>query len=380
MHKSTQLIHNGHETDPVTGALGVTIYQTSTFLRRDMSKGPDSQPFDYSRGGHPTRLALEEIIAALEGGAKGYAFGSGMAAISSVFGLLSAGDHVIAAEEVYGGSLFILNTFYKRMGIETTLVDSSNPENITKALRSNTKALYLESPSNPLLKITDLSACIGIAKKAGILAIVDNTFMTPYLQRPIELGADIVVHSATKFLGGHSDVVLGLAVTATNKLGDKLHTVQNSFGAIPGPWDEWLVMRGIKTLKVRLETQQASAQRIAEWLLTHKNVTNVYYPGLAGHPDKAIHEKQASGAGAMLAFKTKTTEQALRFYEKVTLAAAAPSLGGVETIASRPVTMSNIATSAADKERLGITDTLIRLAIGLEDAEDLIADFAQALA
>ncbi|WP_010256344.1 trans-sulfuration enzyme family protein [Treponema primitia] len=380
MNKGTELIHNGHETDPLTGALGVTIYQTSTFLRKDISKGPGSQEFDYSRGGHPTRQALEEIIATLEGGAKGYAFGSGMAAISSVLGLLSAGDHVIAAEEVYGGSIFILNNFYKRMGIETTLVDSGNPANIRAAIRPNTRALYLETPSNPLLKITDLAACLAIAREAGLLSIVDNTFMTPYLQQPIKLGADIVVHSATKFLGGHSDVVLGLAVTRTEELGEKLHVVQNSFGAIPGPWDEWLVIRGIKTLKVRLETQQSSAQQIAEWLLTHKNVSNVYYPGLSGHPGREIHQGQASGPGAMLSFKTKTVEQALRFYEKVQLAAAAPSLGGVETIASRPVTMSNIATSAADRERLGITDTLIRLAIGLEGAEDLIADFDQALA
>jgi cystathionine beta-lyase/cystathionine gamma-synthase len=302
-----------------------------------------------------------------------------MAAISSVIGLLSSGDHVIAAEEIYGGSRFILEDFYKRMGIETTFVDSGDPENISKAIKPNTRALYLESPSNPLLKITDLKACLGIAKKAGILSIVDNTFMTPYLQQPLALGADIVVHSATKFLGGHSDVILGLAVTATEELGQRLHVMQNSFGAIPGPWDEWLVIRGIKTLKVRLETQQATAGRIAEWLLTHKNVTDVYYPGLKDHPGRQIHEGQSSGAGAMLSFKTKTAEQALRFYKKVELAAAAPSLGGVETIASRPVTMSNIATSMEDRERRGISDTLVRIAVGIEDPDDLIADFDKAL-
>jgi cystathionine beta-lyase/cystathionine gamma-synthase len=302
-----------------------------------------------------------------------------MGAISSVLGLLSAGDHIIAAEEIYGGTLFILNTFYKRMGIETTLVDAGNPENIRRAIKPNTKAIYLETPSNPLLKITDLKACLGIARDAGLLSIVDNTFMTPYLQQPIALGADIVVHSATKFLGGHSDVVLGLAVTRTEELGERLHVVQNSFGAIPGPWDEWLVIRGIKTLKVRLETQQATARRLAEWLLTHRNVTKVYYPGLKDHPGREIHEAQAIGPGAMLSFKTKTVEQALGFYKKVELAAAAPSLGGVETIASRPVTMSNIATSTADRERLGITDTLVRIAVGLEDPVDLIADFDRAL-
>jgi cystathionine beta-lyase/cystathionine gamma-synthase len=379
MKKGTLLIHNGHETDPVTGAFGVALYQTSTFLRQDMSLPPGHQEFDYSRGGNPTRKALEEIIATLEGGAKGYAFGSGMAAISSVLGLLSTGDHIIAAEDIYGGSWVIMDTFYRRWGAELTLVDTTDPENIRRAIKPNTKALYLESPSNPLLKITDFAACLGIAREAGLLSIVDNTFMTPYLQRPIELGADIVVHSATKFLGGHSDVILGLAVTRTEELGQRLYAIQNGFGAIPGPWDEWLVMRGIKTLKVRLETQQATAGHLAEWLLTHKNVTDVYYPGLASHPGHKIHALQASGAGAMLSFKTKTTEQALNFYKQIKLAAPAPSLGGVDTIASRPVTMSHVAMAPAERERLGITDTLIRIAVGIEDEEDLIADFAQAL-
>jgi cystathionine beta-lyase/cystathionine gamma-synthase len=379
MKKGTLLIHNGHESDPVTGALGVALYQTSTFLRQDMALPPGHQEFDYSRGGNPTRKALEEIIATLESGAKGYAFGSGMAAISSVLGLLSTGDHVIASEDIYGGSRVIMDTFYKRWGLELTPVDTSDPENIRRAIKPNTKALYLESPSNPLLKITDLATCLKIAREAGLLSVVDNTFMTPYLQRPIELGADIVVHSATKFLGGHSDVILGLAVTRTEELGQRLYAVQNGFGAIPGPWDEWLVMRGIKTLKVRLEAQQTTAGHLAQWLFTHKNVTDVYYPGLASHPGHKIHAAQASGAGAMLSFKTKTTEQALGFYKKIKLAAPAPSLGGVETIASRPVTMSHVAMAPAEREKLGITDTLVRIAVGLEDEEDLIADFAQAL-
>jgi len=379
MKQGTLLIHNGHETDPLNGALGVAVYQTSTFLRKDMSKGPDSQEFDYSRGGHPTRQALEEIIAALERGAAGFAFGSGMAAVSSVIGLLATGDHIIASEDIYGGSVFVIGNFYKRWGLESTLVDTSDPENIRRAIKLNTKAVFLETPSNPLLKITDLPACIGIAKDAGLLTIVDNTFMTPYLQRPIELGADIVVHSATKFLGGHSDVVLGLAVTATEELGSRLHEVQNSFGAIPGPWDEWLVIRGIKTLKVRIDAQQATAGRIAEWLANRPDITAVYYPGLTSHPGRHIHESQASGPGAVLSFKTRTEEQALGFYKKVKLAAAAPSLGGVETIASRPVTMSHVAMPQAERERLGITGTLIRIACGLEESGDLIADFDQAL-
>ncbi|MDR1388737.1 MAG: PLP-dependent aspartate aminotransferase family protein [Treponema sp.] len=378
MKFGTRLIHNGHESDAETGALGVPVYQTSTFLRRDMSRGPDSQEYDYSRGGNPTRKALEDIIAGLENGARGFAFGSGMGAISSVFGILSTGGHIIASEDIYGGSVFVLENFYRRWGLEVSMVDAC-PDQIQKAIRPNTKAVYLETPSNPLLKITDLASCIAIAREAGLLTIVDNTFMTPCLQRPLDLGADIVVHSATKFLGGHSDVVLGLAVTRTAELGKQLYAVQNSFGAIPGPWDEWLVIRGIKTLKVRLEAAQNTAMILANWLAAHPRVTDVYYPGLPNHPGKAIHDSQASGPGAMLSFKTQTEEQALAFYQKVRLAAAAPSLGGVETIASRPVTMSHVAMPAPQRERLGVSGTLIRIAFGLEDPEDLIEDFEQAL-
>ncbi|MDR1972985.1 MAG: PLP-dependent aspartate aminotransferase family protein [Treponema sp.] len=377
MNRGTLLIHNGHETDPATGALGVTVYQTSTFYRKKITEMPE---FDYSRGGNPTRKALEETIAVLEGGARGFAFGSGMAAISSVLGLFSSGDHLVAAEDIYGGSRYILDTFYKRWGLESTAVDAADPGALQRAIRPNTRALYLETPSNPLLKITDLKACLDMARQAGILSIVDNTFMTPYLQRPIELGADIVVHSATKFLGGHSDVISGLAVTRTGELGERLYQVQNSFGAVPGPWDAWLVMRGIKTLKVRMDAAQKTAGLLAEQLRAHRNVESVYYPALRGHPGWAIHEAQAAGPGAMLSFKTKTTEQALRFFERVKLAAAAPSLGGVETIASYPVKMSHINMPESERERLGISGALIRIAVGLEDAEDLMADFDQALA
>jgi cystathionine beta-lyase len=258
-------------------------------------------------------------------------------------------------------------------------VDATNLEAIKKAVKANTKALFLETPSNPLLKITDLKACINIARESNLLTIVDNTFMTPYLQRPIEMGADIVVHSATKFLGGHSDVISGLAVARTEELGKQLYMVQNSFGAVPGPWDVWLVMRGIKTLKVRLEAQEAGARKLAERLSAHRNVEAVYYPGLPEHPGKDINDAQASGAGAVLSFKTKTTEQAVRFLGKAEYAAAAVSLGGVETIASYPVRMSHASMPETERQRLGITDTLIRISVGLEDPEDLIADFENAL-
>jgi cystathionine beta-lyase/cystathionine gamma-synthase len=381
MNRGTQLIHNGHETDEATGALGVTIFQTSTFDQKASFKDTDAahQEYDYARSGNPTRKALEEIIAALEGGAKGYAFASGIAAISSALGILATGDHIIAAEDIYGGSWRMLNSYYKRWGLETTLVDASDPETIKRAIRPNTRALFLESPSNPLLKITDLRTCLGIAQDAGLISIVDNTFMSPYLQQPIAFGADIVVHSATKFLGGHSDVISGLAVTRTEELGQQVYAVQNGFGAVPGPWDIWLVLRGIKTLKARLEMQQASAQRLAQWLCSHAAVSEVFYPGLPDHPGREIHEAQASGPGAVLSFKAKTREQALGFLGKVELAAPAVSLGGVETIASYPVKMSHASIPQAERERLGITDTLIRISVGLEDIEDLIADFDQAL-
>ncbi|MDR1029629.1 MAG: PLP-dependent aspartate aminotransferase family protein [Treponema sp.] len=376
MNQGTLLIHNGHETEPLSGALGVPIIQTSTFNQRDLS---GHQEYDYARSGNPTRKALEEIIASLENGAKGYAFGSGIAAISSVLGIFSTGDHLIAAEDIYGGTWRILQTFYKRWGLEMSLVDATDPDQIRRAIKPNTKGLFLETPSNPLLKITNLPVCLGIAQEAGLISIVDNTFMTPYLQRPLDLGADIVVHSATKFLGGHSDVISGLAVTKTEALGKQVYAVQNGFGAVPGPWDVWLVIRGIKTLKVRMDAQQATARQLAVWLKAHEKVSAVFYPGLDGHPGREINQAQAAGPGAVFSFKTKTTEQALCFLDQVKLAATAVSLGGVETIASYPVKMSHASIPPVEREHLGITDTLIRISVGLEDPEDLIADFAQAL-
>jgi cystathionine beta-lyase len=376
MYFETTLIHNGYETDPTTGALSVPVVQASTFDQGDLR---EPREFEYSRGGNPTRKALEETIAILEKGSNGYAFGSGVAAIASVLGIFASGDHIIAAEDIYGGTYRLLNTFFKRWGLEVTSVDTTNPDAIKNVIRPNTKAVFLETPSNPLFKITDLKACSSIAKEHGLVSIVDNTFMTPYLQRPIELGADIVIHSATKFLGGHSDVISGLAVTATRELGKRVYAVQNSFGTVPGPWDAWLVMRGIKTLKVRLEEEQKTARLIALWLLQQDEVEAVYYPGLKEHPGAAIHKAQSGGGGAVLSFKTKTAEQAHRFLSNVKLAATAVSLGGVETIVSYPVKMSHASIPLAERQKLGITDTLIRISAGLENAEDLIADFDQAL-
>jgi cystathionine beta-lyase len=385
MKIGTMLIHNSAATEGHTGALGTPVFQTSTFDQsvsfRENAPGeaPVQREFDYARSGNPTRKALEETIAALEGGARGYAFSSGIAAVASALGIFSAGDHIITAEDIYGGSYRILNTFYKRWGLEVTAVNAQNIDEIRRSLRPNTKALFLETPSNPLLKITDLRAALAFAREAGLVSIVDNTFMTPILQRPLELGADIVVHSATKFLGGHSDVVAGLTVTRNEELGKRIYAVQNGFGAVPGPWDCWIVQRGIKTLKVRLEAQQKTALFLAKRLLDNKNVEAVYYPGLENAEGKAVHDAQASGPGVVFSFKTKTTAQALRFLGKTRLAAAAVSLGGVETIASYPVKMSHASMPQAERERLGITGALIRISAGLEESEDLIADFEEAL-
>jgi cystathionine beta-lyase len=384
MKLATLLIHNGHETDGATGALGTPVYQTSTFdrgpeFRPDETPAPERLRYDYARSGNPTREALEDAAALLEGGAKGYAFSSGVAAIASVLGIFSSGDHLITAEDIYGGSYRLLNTYFKRWGLEHSALSVVNPDTLRAAIRPETKALFIESPSNPLLKITDLRASCAAAREAGLLTIVDNTFMTPVLQRPLELGADIVIHSATKFLGGHSDTLAGIAVTKTAELGKRVYAVQNTFGAVLGPWDCFLVARGIKTLKVRVEAQQATAFRLAGFLSEHRNVETVYYPGLQGHPGGDIHAAQASGPGAVLSFKTKTTEQAKAFLGRTKLAAPAVSLGGVETIASYPVWMSHASIPAAERDRFGISPSLIRISAGLEDADDLIRDFDAAL-
>lgn len=376
MKFGSKLIHNGNEIDKATGALSIPIYQTSTYHQADIDNG---QEYDYSRSANPTRKALENTIAKLENGDKGFALASGMAAIASVLAIFSAKDHVIICEDVYGGTYRISSKFFNRFDVEITFVNAADLEEITKNIKKNTKALFLESPSNPLLKITDLQACADIAREHNLLLILDNTFMSPYLQRPLDLGFDIVVHSATKFIGGHSDVVGGLIVVKGNELAKRVYAVQNGFGAILGPQDSWLLLRGLKTLKVRLDYQQRNAQKLAEWLDNHEKIETVYYPGLPSHPGRDIHFRQADGAGAVLSFKTKETQMAAQFMKKVKLAAVAVSLGGVETIVSYPVKMSHAAIPKEERERLGITDNLIRVSLGLEDIEDLIEDFNNAL-
>lgn len=376
MKFATQLLHGTCGIDTVTGASSVPIYQASTFHQFDLDQ-PGS--FDYARSGNPTRQVLEETIAELEGGKRGFAFASGMAAISSVFLLFSAGDHLIVSEDVYGGTYRILTSVFSRLGVEATFVDTTDPERVRAAIQPKTKGIYLETPSNPTLKVTDIEAICRIAKEHGLTTIVDNTFLTPYYQRPLLLGADIVIHSATKFIAGHSDVVAGLVVTKDAELGAQLYTIQNGFGAILGVQDCWLVMRGLKTLKARLDVSTASADRLATWLESHPYVERVYYTGLVDHPGHQLQARQASGHGAVLSFDLGCKERVKRFLDAVKLPLVAVSLGAVESILSYPALMSHASMPAQERSKRGITDGLIRLSVGLEDVHDLAADLDQAL-
>lgn len=371
MKYGTFILHNGNEFDPGTGALSIPIYQASTFRQADIDHPGQ---YDYSRSGNPTREAVEKTLAALENGTKAFAFASGMAAISSAISILEQGDHIVATEDLYGGTYRILTRFFNKFGISATFVDMTEPENVISALCPNTKAIFMETPSNPLLKITDIAKIVAIAKQHGCISMIDNTFLSPYFQRPLDLGVDIVIHSVTKFLGGHSDVIGGAVIVKDQELGAKIGFVQNGFGAVLGPQDCWLLHRGIKTLRARMEIQQQSALEIARWLKGQSWVRNVYFPGLPDHPGYEVNQGQATGFGAVLSFTTDTTKRALAIMNKVKLWSVAVSLGGVESILSYPVRMSHASIPPKERERLGITDDLIRLSVGLEEPEDLIAD------
>jgi len=376
MKIATKLIHGGPTVDPQTGALGVPIYQISTYQQTSVDH---FRKYDYARGDNPTREALEDTIAVLEGGCRCLAFSSGMAAISTTLMIFSPGDHLVVCDDVYGGAYRVLSTIFTRMGITSTFVDATDLADIESAIRPETKGLYLESPSNPLLKITDLRGAVAIARQHGIITLVDNTFMTPYLQRPLELGCNIVLHSGTKFLNGHSDVICGFAVVKDVELGQRIRYVQNAFGTGLGPQDSFLTLRGIKTLKVRMDESQRNTIKIAAWLQAHQRVTAVHYPGLPGHPGYAIHAAQADGPGAVFSFELDSFETTKRLLEGSRLAAFAVSLGGVESIISYPARMSHASVPAEERQRKGITDTLVRLSVGLEDPDDLITDLDQAM-
>lgn len=376
MDFKTLLIEGGTHKERYHGASSVPIFQTSTFHQELPEKLGE---YDYARSGNPTRTALEETLAELENGAVGVAFASGIAAVSSTLMLFKPGDHIIVTQDVYGGTFRVISNLFSNWGLEASFIDLADAENIEKYIKKETCAIIVETPSNPLLSITDLKAVVDIAKRHKLLTIIDNTFMTPYFQKPLDLGYDIVLHSATKFLGGHSDVIAGAAVAREEHLGRRLKFVQNAFGAILGPFDSWLVLRGIRTLAVRLEEQQKTAEKIATWLAAHPKVKKVYYPGLKTHTGYEIHKAQASGAGAVLSFELFDREGTLDFLKKVKLPLVAVSLGGVETILSYPATMSHAAMPREEREKRGISDSLVRLSAGLEAFDDLQKDIENAL-
>lgn len=372
---NTRLLHAAADRDPFTGAVSTPIYQVSTF-HQDPDKPGD---YDYSRSGNPTRKALEDLIAQLEGGVRGFAFASGMAATSSVLMLFQPGDHLVVSEDLYGGSFRVLTTVFDRWGLKISFVDSSDPEAVEKAITPSTKALFIETPSNPLLKISDLRELVKIAQRHNLITIADNTFLTPYLCRPLELGVDIVIHSATKFLNGHSDVLAGLVVAKDQEFADKIGFLQNALGGVLGPQDSWLLIRGLKTLGIRLDRQSANAQIMANWFQTQPWVEKVYYPGLESHPGRKVLSEIASGFGAIVSFKVKETEILDKLVRNLTLPAVAVSLGAVESILTHPVTMSHAAMAPAQRDKLGISNNLLRLSVGLEDTFDLIEDFLNAI-
>lgn len=371
----TKLLHNVHKFDSHTGAVSVPIQHASTFHQSDFDSFGQ---YDYSRSGNPTRETLEAAIAELEGGVRGFAFASGMAAISTAFLLLSKGDHVVVTEDVYGGTFRMVTAVLARFGIEHTFVDMTDLDAVAKAIQPNTKVIYMETPSNPLLKVTDIEGIVKLAKANNCLTFLDNTFLTPALQRPIEFGVDLVLHSATKFLSGHSDVLAGLAVAKDEDLASKVYALQNSFGAVLGVQDCWLVLRGLKTLSVRLEQSQKGAAEIANYLAAHPLVKNVYYPGLAVHPGHSTHFRQASGGGAVLSFELENEDAVRRFSANVKIPVFAVSLGAVESILSYPPKMSHAAMPPEERNKRGITDGLLRLSVGLESPDDLIRDFDRA--
>ena len=375
--KGTALIHGGIYGDKTTGAVNTPIYQTSTYEQHGLG---ENTGWEYSRTGNPTRAALEALIAELEGGTAGFAFGSGMAAITAVLTLFKAGDKVIISSNVYGGTFRVLDKVFKNFSLGYEIVDTSDLALLEKSITPEVRAILVESPANPLLTVTDLAAVAKIAKEHGILSIVDNTFMTPYLQRPIELGVDIVVHSATKYLGGHSDLVAGLVVVNDSILAERLGFIQNATGGVLGPFDSFLLIRGIKTLGVRLDRHVENAEKAAAFLKKHKAVKKVYYPGLPDAQGYEVNRRQAKNGGAMISFELYENYNIRKFFKALKLIALAESLGGVESLVCHPASMTHASIPKEVRDRVGITEGLIRLSIGIEDIEDLLADLEQAIA
>ena len=370
------LIHGGVYGDAATGAVNVPIYQTSTYEQQGLG---ENKGWEYSRTGNPTRAALEALIAELEGGTAGFAFGSGMAAITAVLSLFKSGDKILISSNVYGGTFRVLDKVFRHFGITYDIADTTNIPALEKTFDPSVKAILIESPANPLLTITDIAAVAAAAKKHGALTIVDNTFMTPYLQKPLTLGADIVVHSATKYLGGHSDVVAGLAVVTDAELAERLAFIQNATGGVLGPFDSFLLIRGIKTLAVRMDRHTANAEKAAAFLKENSAVKKVYYPGLPEAQGYEINRKQARNGGAMISFELKENYNIRTFFKSLHLIALAESLGGVESLVCHPASMTHASIPYEVRQKVGITDGLIRLSIGIENIDDLLADLAQAI-
>ncbi|MDO4291887.1 MAG: PLP-dependent aspartate aminotransferase family protein [Eubacteriales bacterium] len=376
-HLETQCIHGNQDfswQDP-TRAVSFPIYQTATFGHIGLGQ---STGFDYTREKNPTRQRLEETVAALEQANGTVAFSSGMAAVSACFELFSPGDHIICSEDLYGGVTRLINTVGKKNGLTADFADTGDLERVEALLRPETRALYVETPSNPMMEITDLRACAEFAKRHGLLLIADNTFLSPYLQNPIALGADLAVHSGSKFLSGHNDTIAGFVCTATQELTDRIRLIEKTTGGCLSPFDSWLVLRGIKTLAVRMERQQENAGKLARWLEQNPKVKRVYYPGLCSHPGHEINASQARGAGAMISFCTDTEQTARQVLERVRLITFAESLGGTESLITYPMVQTHADVPKEQRDRLGITETLLRLSVGLENAEDLMADLEQA--
>lgn len=375
MNLATKAVQIGMEWDSRTGAVTMPIYQTATFRHPGLGQ---STGYDYSRSGNPTRQALEEGIARLDGGVRGFAYSSGMAAIANLLLLFRKGDHLIVTEDLYGGTYRLFEQIFRQYGLSFTYVDTSDIKAVEAAIRPETRGLFVESLTNPLLKVADVRGLASFCKTKGMLCIVDNTFLTPYFQLPLALGADITVYSATKYLAGHNDTVAGLAVVKDPELAERVYFLQKSVGAVLGPQDSWLIIRGMKTLGVRLDRQQDNARRIAEWLAGHPKVRKVFYPGLDGHPGNEVLKEQAKGAGAMIAFEVAEPSLVERLLMKTEIISFAESLGGVETLITFPEVQTHADILPEIRRRLGINDVLLRLSVGIEDVNDLIGDLAQA--
>lgn len=374
---STRAIHDGQPSDPLTGAVNVPIYLSSTYQQEEIGK---NKGHEYARVSNPTRDALEANLASLEGGTSAHVFGSGMAAIMAMVTMFKTGDHVICGENVYGGTARLFSQIVINYGIEFTYVDTSDTEAVRRAIRPETKLVHIETPTNPIMTLTDIRAVADVCHERGVELSVDNTFMSPYFQRPIELGADIVMHSTTKFLNGHSDGLGGVLIGTKPKHKEDFAFVQKCTGGILSPFESWLILRGVKTLAVRMKQHDESGREVAAYLAQHKKVQQVFYPGLPDHPQHELARKQMTGFGSMISFETGSLEKANTLLKSVRVCTLGESLGGVETLISHPATMTHAAVGAEERARLGITDGLVRISVGIEDVDDLLADLDQALA